>query len=398
MDTNYYRDIYKRRGNWWGATDKDQYLNISKKYFEDYLLSSPTADTIILNNSSFKAGVQDNKQDDSLLSKIFLISLDENVEEGNIIDWNSDKWIVIRKEKKSFEAYHKVIALRCNYTLKWVNIFGILEEQPAYIFGSGNTKIEESFKTWNGIYSPKIENLLMVITPFIHIPLEQRFIIRDNAWKLQKKDLISTNGILYLTLGEDRIDNFNDDIENQVANNNNLNSSYIDLGITSLTLGTNESFTLSPILYQNGNIINNVSFSYSAENNKIIIANSTITAGNSTGNSSIVVSYETLMTNCPITIISSVVNPKIIQIFGDETIKHGRTRTYTVFYNDGNTVSEINSIFELVDSQSLVSSVSFDNTSYTISANNEGRVGSIILKATTDYGIFEKNISIISIW
>ena len=80
MDTNYYRDIYKRRGNWWGATDKDQYLNISKKYFEDYLLSSPTADTIILNGLSFKAGVQDNKQDDSLLSKIFLIHLDENVE------------------------------------------------------------------------------------------------------------------------------------------------------------------------------------------------------------------------------------------------------------------------------------------------------------------------------
>ena len=238
----------------------------------------------------------------------------------------------------------------------------------------------------------------MVITPFIHIPLEQRFIIRDNAWKLQKKDLISTNGILYLTLGEDRIDNFNDDIENQVANNNNLNSSYIDLGITSLTLGINESFTLSPILYQNGSIINNVSFSYLAENNKIIIANSTITAGNSTGNSSIVVSYENLVTNCPITIISSIVNPEIIQIFGDETIKHGRTRTYTVFYNDGNTVSEINSVFELIDSQSLVSPVSFDNTSYTISANNEGRIGSIILKATTDYGIFEKNISIISIW
>ena len=63
-NTDYYRDVYKRRGEWWGATSKEQYVNIAKKYFEDYLLSSPTADTIIVDGVSTQSGIMENKQDD----------------------------------------------------------------------------------------------------------------------------------------------------------------------------------------------------------------------------------------------------------------------------------------------------------------------------------------------
>jgi len=398
-NTDYYRDVYKRRGEWWGATSKEQYVNIAKKYFEDYLLSSPTADTIIVDRVSTQSGIMENKQDDTLMSKYFLIGLDIPVIEGSFIHWYNDDWIVIRKEKKTFEAYNKVLALKCNYTLKWVDSLGVLNAQRCYLYGHTQSKIEESFNTWNGVYSPDPNKFLQVITPFVSIPLEQRFIIRDEAWKVTKKDLISVNGILYITMIEDRVDSNLDDLVNGVANNNNLNTSYIDLGITSLSLGTNESFTFSPVLYKNGQIITNVSFIYTNANNLIKITNSTVTAKTTLGNSAVLVSYDDLITNCPINIASSIVNTSFVQIVGDENIKHGRTRTYTVFYNDGSTIEELNSTFVLLNNSSnLITTMTNDSTSCTLVANSIGTTGDITLRASTAYGDFDKIISVVSIW
>lgn len=400
MNTNYYRDIYKRRGTWWGATTKEQYINISKKYFEDYLLSSPNADTIILDGISITAAIHENRQDDSRVSKYFLIGLENNVSTGQLIIWNGDNWLVVRKEKRTVESYHKVLALRCNYNLKWIDEYGVILETPTYMFGHMEQKINESFSQWRGTYVAEGNKNLELILPFVRIPDQQRFIIKNEAWRAVEKDLASIDGILYMTLIEDNINQFRDSSSESIANVDQLGNSYIDLGMTTLSIAVNETFTFSPVLYKDGKVISDASFVYSLNNTKSQIINSTIT-GKIIGQSILTVGLvgTELTTSCTINIVENVVEKNVIQIVGDEKVKWGKTRTYTVIYTDGTTPVELEATFEIVgNDNNLISIVNFDATSYTIVANSNGKTGQIILRATTVHGIIEKEIAIVSLW
>lgn len=400
MNTNYYRDIYKRRGTWWGATTKDQYINISKKYFEDYLLSSPNADTIILDGVLMTAAIHENRQDDSRLSKYFLIGLENSVSIGQLIQWSGDSWLIIRKEKRTIESYHKVLALRCNYNLKWIDEYGVLTQTPAYMFGHMEQKINESFSQWRGTYVADGNKNLEIILPFIRIPDQQRFVINNEAWRAVEKDLTSVDGILYMTLIEDNINQFRDDSSQNIANIDQLGNSYIDLGMTTLSIAINETFTFSPVLYKDGKVVSNATFVYSLNNTKSQIINSTI-AGKAIGQSILTVSLaETqLSTTCIINVTEAIINKNIVQIIGDEKIKWGKTRTYTTMYSDGTSPVEIEATFELFGNENgLVTVVNSDSISYTILANSNGKTGLIILKATTIHGIIEKEIAIVSLW
>ena len=72
---SYFRDVYEKRGKWWGETSKDQYVNIAKQYFNDYLLNSPNADTVVLNNQEIQAVIADNSDDENKITKFFLFDL-----------------------------------------------------------------------------------------------------------------------------------------------------------------------------------------------------------------------------------------------------------------------------------------------------------------------------------
>lgn len=400
MNTDYYRDIYKRRGNWWGATTKDQYINISKKYFEDYLLSSPNADTIILDGISITVAIHENRQDDSKISKYFLIGLDHDILTGNLIQWNQEYWLVIRKEKRTIESYHKVLALRCNYVLKWIDEYGVFNQSPTYMFGHMEQKINESFSQWKGTYVADGNKNLELILPFQRIPDQQRFIIKNEAWRAVEKDLASVDGILYMTLIEDNVNQFKDDFSQNIANIDQLGNSYIDLGITTLSISIDETFTFTPILYKDGKIISDATFNYLLNNNNSQITNSTIT-GKIVGQSilTVILLNTELTANCIVNITESIVDKNIIQIVGDEKIKWGKTRTYTVMYNNGTTSSELESTFEIFGNENnIISIVNFDSTSFTIMANSLGKTGLLTLKATTIYGIIEKEINIVSLW
>ena len=62
----------KKRGKWWGETSKDQYVNIAKQYFNDYLLNSPNADVVVLNDQEeIQAVISDNSDDENKITKFF---------------------------------------------------------------------------------------------------------------------------------------------------------------------------------------------------------------------------------------------------------------------------------------------------------------------------------------
>lgn len=393
----YFDDVYKKRGAWWGQTQKEQYTNIAIKYFEDYLLNSPDADGIILNGVNIQAAVRDNQDDENKLTKYFLIGLDYTVVVGDLIFWYDDYWLVLSKEKRSFEAYNKILAVRCNYSLKWVDDYGVLNTSPCYLFSSMSSKIQDNFKSANAILVPQSNKFLEIILPYKPIANGQRFIIRSEAWRAVERDLVSVNGVLYISLVEEPLDNFDDNKVLGIADYNKLNSSYIDLGLTSLTLVAGESFTFGPILYQDKKLIEDVDFTYSLSSNIALISNGTL-VGVTNGSATLTVSMTEqpeLVATCVITIVASGETSTAVQLVGDDSIKCGRTRTYTVLEN----TQEVNATFTLINNtDNLVSFHSATSTSCTLIANSSGATGTVTLRATTTDAVVDKVISIVSVW
>ena len=400
----YFRDVYKRRGNWWGETSKEQYLNVAKKYFEDYLLNSPTADTITLNNIEVMAGVQENKDDPNKITKYFLIGLDTEVNPGQLIYWYNDYWLVLQKEKRSFEAYNKVLAVRCNYNIKWIDSYGVLNETPAYLFGGMDNRVEDNFRIASGLMvMPQANKNIEIILPYMPIQSEQRFIIRNEAWRVLERDLVSANGILYMYLIEDLVDSFTDNTTDSIADYDRIDSSTIDLGLTTLNLAVGESFSFNPVLYKSGKAIAGAQFTYNSVGAGIYfsITSNTI-VGLAFGSATIIVSsvdQPDLQATCTVNVLASGTPVVILQLVGDESIKWGRTRTYTALYNDGGVPSEVAATFTLINNESnLVSFVSQDSTSCSIIGNVDNLSGTVILRATTVYGTVDKTISVVSVW
>ena len=156
------------------------------------------------------------------------------------------------KKKRSFEAYNKVLAIRCNYLLNWIDDYGVLRQIPAHLLGAMSSRVEDNFRiASNLLVVPQANKNLKIILPYYPIKSEQRFIIHEEAWRVLERDLTSVNGgVLYLYLMEDLVDSSDDNIEEDIADIDKLNSSKIDLGIDSLNLeiGTNFYFFTCLIL------------------------------------------------------------------------------------------------------------------------------------------------------
>lgn len=400
---SYFTEVYKKRGSWWGETSKDQYLNIAKKYFEDYLLTSPNASSITFNNVEIVAAVHDNIQDENKISKYFLIGLDTEINQGDLIYWMESYWLVIQREKRNFEAYNKILALKCNYTLKWIDNYGVLNTSPSYIFGGMAAKVVDNFKMANGLISPQPNKNIEVILPYAPIKTNQRFIVRDEAWRVLERDLISVDGILYMYLAEDLVDSFDDNLVLDIADYDSLNSAYIDIGLTTLTLGVGGSFTFSPVLYKDNKVVEGAEFTYeSREEDFYISINSNSITGLAAGVATFIVAsmdQPELTTTCTINVASVGVAKNVLQLVGDSKIRWGRTRTYTTFYNNGGTPTEIASTFTLINNETnLVTFVTQGANSCSIIGNVNGLAGIVTLRATTAHGTIDKQIFVVSVW
>ncbi len=408
---SYLRDVYKKRGTWWGETSKEQYVNIAKKYFEDYLLRSPGATTVIINNLPIAAAVHDIKTSLNSISKLmkhFLFDLEVLIPIGTLIEWDGDNWLVLDKEQRSFEAYNKVMGVRCNHILKWVDSYGVLQETPAYVFGEMDKQAEDNFKMANGLLViPGPNKNLQIVLPYYPIKSEQRFIIKGDAWRVLERDLVSVEGLLYMSLREDLVDSFDDDTTNNIADFHDLNSSIIDLGLSSMNLEIGKSFTFNPLLYQNDQLVLNPTFIYNLVQTPTVgivpcatLTNGVIT-GISEGTATVYVSLEEqpeLITSCSITIVASAEDKVVLQLLGDETIKWGRTRTYTVLYSAGGTPTEVEATFTILEDVSSLVSITTTATNCSILANSNGISGTFTLRATTAHGSVDKIISVVSVW
>ena len=144
-----YTDIYWYRVTKYGENHKEREYNYSVRNFEKYLNEHPSSVDVIIDSTHTRASIISNKQDQYKLTKQILTSINTIINPGSIVEWNDGYWIVYQKEANPNQAYNSCYMVECNKKLKWIDEYGIEQEEWAYIFSSKDSIIKQNFRTWN---------------------------------------------------------------------------------------------------------------------------------------------------------------------------------------------------------------------------------------------------------
>lgn len=396
-----YTDVYWYRVTKYGENHKEREYNYSVRNFEKYLNEHPSSVDVIVDSTHTRASIISNKQDQYKLTKQILTSINTIINPGSIVEWNDGHWIVYQKEVNPNQAYNSCYMVECNKKLKWIDEYGVEQEEWAYIFSSKDSIVKQNFRTWNRLITPQPNQWLEMLVPAKKtIKMDQKFIIDGRAWFVDEYDATSSKGVTYYSLTEDKIDRMDDNIENGLANANKLDCYKIAIQ-DEISCGLTDNYIISPIVYNDG-VIDTQPLGYIIEDRDIaslmLLNNNATIVPISKGQTTLKI----YLINQPKVFKSIVINitdmtEQSAVLIGDDSIKTTDFAIYSVYrISDSKIIDPIIS-FSISDSN-LASGILLDDGTLKIIANEDNKLGVVTVIINTSSNTYTKKISIRSLW
>lgn len=403
--TNDYYKVFQERCKNHGKSFKSLVQSQAALDFQRFLVSSPNAIDVTVNDEEEKirvATILNKEKNDTDVRRFFLANKEDGLKIGDFIYWDDTVWILLKKEKDTIDAYDKFEGLECRHNIKWIDKFGVLQSTPCYLVAQTDEKVKANFRTWNNMITPQPNKYLEIITSRKNIELSQRFLIDETAWSVVETDYISVKGIIYLSLTEDKKDLYEDDINNDIADIVDLNKFQLKLEETEITLGIDETYQLSGKTYLNGNLYSSdiIVEILEGEENISIDENLRIT-GIKEGNTKLRISMEEnneISQELNITIQESAPANVVYDLKGDASIKWGRTKVYQFVRIVNGIFEPVKAEFSIEDKDRLIKNYEINETSITITANEDNRVGEFYINCTFGEETVRKEIKVTSLW
>lgn len=403
--TNDYYKVFQERCKNHGKSFKSLVQSQAVLDFQRFLVSSPNAIDVTVNDEEEKirvATILNKEKNDTDVRRFFLANKEDGLKIGDFIYWDDTVWILLKKEKDTIDAYDKFEGLECRHNIKWIDKFGVLQSTPCYLVAQTDEKVKANFRTWNNMITPQPNKYLEIITSRKNIELSQRFLIDETAWSVVETDYISVKGIIYLSLTEDKKDLYEDDINNDIADIVDLNKFQLKLEETEITLGIDETYQLSGKTYLNGNLYSSdiIVEILEGEENISIDENLKIT-GIKEGNTKLRISMEEnneISQELNITIQESAPANVVYDLKGDASIKWGRTKVYQFVRVVNGIFEPVKAEFSIEDKDKLIKNYEINETSITITANEDNRVGEFYINCTFGEETVRKEIKVTSLW
>ena len=403
--TNDYYKVFQERCKNHGKSFKSLVQSQAALDFQRFLVSSPNAIDVTVNDEEEKirvATILNKEKNDTDVRRFFLANKEDALKIGDFIYWDDTVWILLKKEKNTIDAYDKFEGLECRHNIKWIDKFGVLQSTPCYLVAQTDEKVKANFRTWNNMITPQPNKYLEIITSRKDIELSQRFLIDETAWSVVETDYISVKGIIYLSLTEDKKDLYEDDINNDIADIVDLNKFQLKLEETEITLGINETYQLSGKTYLNGNLYSSdiIVEILEGEENISIDENLKIT-GIKEGNTKLRISMEEnneISQELNVTIQESAPANVVYDLKGDASIKWGRTKVYQFVRVVNGIFEPVKAEFSIEDKDKLIKNYEINETSITITANEDNRVGEFYINCTFGEETVRKEIKVTSLW
>ena len=405
MTNDYYLVFQERSGNH-GKTFKEVVQKQAQHDFKYFLQSSPNTIKVNINSkdgNSTRVATIVSKENEILAKRYFLCNKADQIKIGDFLYWNDSIWLMFKKERDTIEAYDKFEGIECRHRIQWIDSYGVLQETPCYLAAQTDEKIKSNFRTWNNMITPQPNKYLEIITSRNNIQLGQKFLIDETAWFVVESDYISIKNIIYLSLTEDKKDLYTDDLENNIANIVDLNKFELRIKDSNIDLGIDEEYKITGEVYLNGNKYSDKILIEIIEGENLISIDENF---NLTALSEGSVKLRVCMEENNEIYQEMIVNiketaPEIVtyQLIGDESIKWGRTKVIQSIKNINGIAEPSVASFTVIDNNELLSSYEINNSSVTITANNENKTGKFSIICTfEDNSQVEKIISVTSLW
>jgi hypothetical protein len=401
MEQDYYK-VFIERNKKYGSGFAAAVQTNARMNFESFLQSSPNSIEVTVNDSVdlIRVGTILEKENETENIRYFLSRTSDHLQVGDFIHWQGTTWLLYMKTLDVITAYDKFEAVRCSHTLSWINSSGILKTVPVYLVAQTDEKIKSNFRTWNNMITPQPNKFMSVMTTRRDIELGQKFLVDGTAWYVVESDYISVPNILYLSLTEDKVDMYIDDIENNIANIIDLNKIVIKTD-TQVELATNQEFVINAHTELNDNLYDTKLLYTILNGSQYISLTDNVVKGIIEGQAQIKVYVENnpdIYTIIDLSIRSDAGEKVSYYIKGDGSIKWGRTKTYG-FYKSINGVEElIDTKFEIEDNEELLLDAEYGSANAILTANKNNNVGTVVLKTTYNDIVYSKEIKIVSLW
>lgn len=242
MVTDYYNNVYRKKLSYSGENLGERAVNKGKQEFKRYLDTTPTRQEVFILNppeyeeedcfKQYFVSIQQSHQTNvgDRYEKLILGSLDDNWEVGKVIKWIDERWIILIEEKLVIPTHFKGRIRLCNRNLKWRDDEGQVHSVPAHILTSGSLALDEGQK--GGVLFEEGGITLSATIPKTSytrtISRYDRFIIKNQAWRVVGIDKVSVDNLLFLRLEEDQINSAVDRIDYDNPNNSIANYYRID--------------------------------------------------------------------------------------------------------------------------------------------------------------------------
>lgn len=203
---SYYGTIYKARLNRVGTNPQERINYQRKKKFEMFLKKSPYKVTFNFNEEDQMGVLKPNTQNELEAVQFLLTKTEIIIPNGTILkiaNLNNviENWLVFWQKTTKASGYNKYYVLRLNNTISW-NDKSVL----AFLSTNNQTGLQDRIVTKNTdtMVNENDNKYYCVISATVPVFKNTEIVTMVNEEKLQfnviGRDIVSTNGIQYLTL------------------------------------------------------------------------------------------------------------------------------------------------------------------------------------------------------
>ncbi|WP_405168521.1 hypothetical protein [Paenibacillus sp. FSL H3-0286] len=332
-----YLDKYKRNNNSLDGSIKGEREEDFKLSVSSAFMDSPSYFEVLINNKDtfVKSHIVD---DSETKEQKIIVTLDHQIKNGDVVDWQQDKYINILTDNMANTYYRGTLRLCCGQ-LKWVDDEGEINKRyftfksdPATNFGTDNGNIIV-------LGSERRTLLVSFDEDTTSFRKDDRFIFDSRAWKITALDNISIKGISIVTVQEDLINPAKDNQELEIADYYDNVADYKIQILNGSFVTINEDQTLQ----LNVNVTNRsipvtspvIEYTLSCTNVASVDSNGLIKPIK-TGSVFVTASFKSAVAQIEISITESTSYSYTCEIIGADDIKVSRTQTYTAkFYRNG---------------------------------------------------------------
>lgn len=221
--SKYYHEVYKKRINRYGLDFQSRIQAQREKDFDAYLYKTIYRVDFEFEGQMYGGSLEHSEQDYTKTYAFLLTQVNVEIPNGTILfliskDGSQTPWIIWWKERLEASGYNKYQVLKMSHQFVWETEENRYE-QWGFLTGPGYSKIELSVEsaTAKALYREN-DNLYTLVTPYNkNLTIDQYFEIEELetplAFVITGIDILSTRGIMYITLDPVQIRNLENTIQ-----------------------------------------------------------------------------------------------------------------------------------------------------------------------------------------